>query len=231
MAMRILSITAVVLAMIFAPAFARDAMIPEYAPAGSDAANNPSVFWNQNSRDGYLTREQVVRYGARDFAKVDADNDGRVSLREWNAWHVQAPRSQPSFGDSEWTRFDSNRDGFISKREAKEMDPGTWTYADLNADGKISLKEWRAVSSIAGKRASPGRSARADRADWERMDLNQDGWISRREALEVDSHTFARLDADGDGKLSQEEWSLAGSLPLPGAAGRTAPPPAGRRFE
>jgi hypothetical protein len=206
-------------------AFAGDAVVPEYV-VGGQSPDHRSVYWNQHSRDGYLSREDAIRYGARDFTKIDSDSDGRVSLVEWNAWHAQAPRSQPNLSSSEWKRFDRNRDGFISKREAKDMDSHTWTYADLNADGRISDKEWQAVSSIANKTAgADSYRARSGRTGWEEMDRDQDGWITRGEARELDAHTFARLDVDGDGRLSEKEWGFTGSLGTPGAAGRTAPAP------
>ncbi|MGH8726606.1 MAG: EF-hand domain-containing protein [Burkholderiales bacterium] len=130
------------------------------------------------------------------------------------------------FSEREWQRLDVNKNGFVTKREARTMDPGSWTYADLNADGEISRKEWDAVSSMANKQGFN----RAGRDEWRSMDLNADGFVTRGEALLLDNQTFTRLDVDGDGRLSQKEWS--GALVSPGAAGRAAPsPPPFRKFE
>jgi hypothetical protein len=54
-------------------------------PAGSDTAG---AFWTEHARDGYMTKEQAMKYKgadgkAMDFKKLDADNDGRVSQSEW----------------------------------------------------------------------------------------------------------------------------------------------------
>lgn len=152
---------------------------------------------------------------------------GDLIVPEYSPNSQVAPTPAASnFSEREWQRLDLNKNGFITKREGRTMDPRSWTYADLNADGKISRKEWGAVSSIANKQGFN----RAGRDEW--PDLNRDGFVTRGEALHLDSASFARLDVDGDGRLSQKEWSLAGSLAPPGAAGRVAPlPPPPAKFE
>jgi Ca2+-binding EF-hand superfamily protein len=195
--------------------FARDSIIPQYvADAGSSM--NSAEYWSAHSRGGYLTREQATQYGVRDFAHIDNDTDGRVSQAEWNAWHnaqKNNTRSQPVFSDAEWNRYDRNRDGVITKREAAEMDPRTWAHANLNADGKISKKEWQAIAANA---RTPNLSA------WQRADRDNDGFVTRTEGLALDTATFTNADTDGDGKLSQGEWD-AFDPQVGGVAGRAAP--------
>lgn len=193
--------------------FARDSIIPQYvADAGSSM--NSAEYWSAYSRGGYLIREQATQYGVHDL-RIDSDTDGRVSQAEWNAWRnaqKNHTRSQPVFSDSEWKRYDRNRDGVITKREAAEMDARTWTHADLNADGKISKKEWQA---IAANVQAPNLSA------WQRTDRDNDGFVTRTEGLALDTATFTKADTDGDGKLSQREWDAFD--PQVGVSGRAAP--------
>jgi Ca2+-binding EF-hand superfamily protein len=193
------------------PILAGDSVIPNYA-----AADSADAYWSTHARNGYLTREQTMQYGVRDFARIDGDNDGRVSQPEWNAWH--GARSQPAFSDAEWKQFDRNRDGVIHKREAVSMDARTWTHADLNADGKISKKEWQA---IAAKTRAPSLTA------WQRADRDNDGFVTRAEGAAMETAAFTRIDSDGDGRLSQKEWDLADSQ-ASGVAGRPAPLPGNR---
>ena len=52
-------------------------------------------FWQQNSKDGYLGKEDVARFKGADGKNVDmqaldTDNDGRVSEREWNTYQQTA---------------------------------------------------------------------------------------------------------------------------------------------
>ena len=196
----------VAISLLPSPLFARDSIIPQY---GGDSSASPAEYWNAYSRGGYLTREHATQYGIREFSRIDRNADGRVSQEEWNTWHQ--PKSSPAFSASEWKRYDRNRDGFIGKHEASEMDTRTWTHADLNADGKISKKEWQAV-------ASNSRNL----SDWQRADRDNNGFLTRVEAIALDTATFTRMDADGDGLLSQKEWDLGGAQNS-GVSGRPGP--------
>ncbi|MGH8772823.1 MAG: hypothetical protein ACREV2_16860 [Burkholderiales bacterium] len=47
-------------------------------------------YWQQHSKDGYMTREQAMAYKGDnpiDWRKLDADADSRVSRTEWTEYH------------------------------------------------------------------------------------------------------------------------------------------------
>jgi hypothetical protein len=93
------------------------------------------------------------------FDRLDRNNDGRLSLAEW-----QGPRDL-------FERLDLNRDGFLTRDELRQHrgDGGDrldrfFRTADANGDGRLSRSEW------------PGDLARFDR-----LDRNHDGFLTRDE--------------------------------------------------
>jgi hypothetical protein len=71
---------------------------------GSGGATPPSAqidplanqFWTQNSREGFLTRDEALGFrgadnNALDWDRLDTDLDGRVSQSEWSTYH--SPRA------------------------------------------------------------------------------------------------------------------------------------------
>jgi len=53
-------------------------------------------FWTQNSREGFLTRDEALGFrgadnNALDWDRLDTDLDGRVSQSEWSTYH--SPRA------------------------------------------------------------------------------------------------------------------------------------------
>jgi hypothetical protein len=62
-----------------------------------DVAVSPivSTYWDQNSKDGYMTRDKAVQFKGSDgkpadWDKLDKDKDGRASRAEWLSYHNEA---------------------------------------------------------------------------------------------------------------------------------------------
>ena len=52
-------------------------------------------FWAKNAKDGFLSKEDALKFKGADgksvdMQKLDVDNDGRISQREWAAYHESA---------------------------------------------------------------------------------------------------------------------------------------------
>lgn len=138
--------------------------------------------------------------------RSDANNDGKISAEEFK-------------GPEEVLKFlDANNDGVITEEEAlaagnrrgagQQMDPAErWQRlidnCDANKDGKISAEEWPARPEM-----------------FDRLDRDGDGQLVQDELPQgrgqqdpgggrLDPAQFlARNDANGDGKISREEWPL-----------------------
>jgi hypothetical protein len=59
--------------------------------------------------------------------------------------------------------------------------------------------------------ASEGASM-AHNVDWDRLDQNKDGFLSKNEVMgdPAVAQNFEKIDTDGDGKISREEWKARG---------------------
>lgn len=60
--------------------------------ASGEMNSQSGQYWTRNSKDGYMTRESSMNHRgsdgrAMDFSKADSDSDGRISEREWRAYH------------------------------------------------------------------------------------------------------------------------------------------------
>ena len=102
-------------------------------------------------------------------------------------------------------RFDSNGDGRIGMDEFNDVHMIRFYTLDMDNDGEIFHEEF---VFMRGMRGVPG-----DRADeaFERLDSDGNGRLSVREFDASRGSTFATLDLNGDGDLSQVEVSQVAS--------------------
>lgn len=128
------------------------------------------------------------------LAEMDANKDGKVTLEEAKAT-----------ASAHFAAADANKDGFLDAEEMRAMHkghtakgPGPKGMArfDKNGDGTISRDE-----------APPRMLQRFDE-----LDANHDGAIDQQELAAMrkghgkgPAHPGARMDADGDGKVSAAE--------------------------
>lgn len=122
--------------------------------------------------DGDLAAGMQPRGAFFDFARIDADADGKVTQEELRAYRSAAV-----------TGVDQNGDGLISETE-------------LTAD-------------IAARMTA--RAAEMARARIAAKDVDGDGQLNVEEALArpMPVAMFGRIDADGDGAISQAEFDAA----------------------
>ena len=116
---------------------------------------------------------------------------------------MHGERTPPMFG-----QFDKNKDGRVSREEAREGMDRLFTEADTNKDGFISTEEMQAHH-----RAMREQFRQSMRDYWKKADTDGDGALSKAEAeagkMPRLVRDFEKLDKNKDGKLTQDEIAAA----------------------
>jgi Ca2+-binding EF-hand superfamily protein len=108
------------------------------------------------NHDGVITRDEVEEALKREFATVDANGDGRISIQEMQAendrrWKESGPASSPL--------IDWSQDGIIDFAEFAGTVRSTFSDMDRNGDGRLEGNELRPPRMQGGRRG-PGRMGR-----------------------------------------------------------------------
>jgi Ca2+-binding EF-hand superfamily protein len=106
-------------------------------------------------------------------------------------------------------RMDSNKDGKISKAEARGPIADNFDRIDANKDGFIDKDELRrfvARNMAAG--GGPGGAAAATGPDFDALDKNADGRLTREELKGTQwADRFDEIDTNKDGKIDKKEFA------------------------
>lgn len=169
------------------------------------------VFQSDSNSDGVLTRAEFDAGRTAMFARLDGDNNGQLTREEMRAerrdhggrrgGHRGGHRD--GGGMHHLASADANNDGNITREEFLARPNEMFRRLDANNDGVISANErpQRGERDDRGER----RADRADRPERPDPDANNDGTISRAEFTAMGAGLFERLDANNDGRVTQEE--------------------------
>lgn len=94
---------------------------------------------------------------------------------------------------------DQDQDRRVSAQEFEAAEVRRFAARDLNKDGILTAEELAAFSQRFGR-----RTGWSDRL-FERSDADKDGKLTKQEFEQGQKAMFARLDKNGDGKLSSDE--------------------------
>lgn len=121
-----------------------------------------------------------------------------------------ADKGQGMFG-----RADANGDGFVSKEEFAAGRDKMFGKLDANGDGVIDQAEvdkmreaWqqrRAEKAQADGATQADKPKREHKGFLARLDTDSDGKVTTQEFAAAGDKMFAKFDANGDGKLAQDE--------------------------
>jgi len=115
-------------------------------------------------------------------------------------------------------RMDANKDGKISKEEAKDRIAENFAAIDTNKDGYLDRTELLAMArrmvqampppgGRPGPFGGPGGPPRPDPLDFDALDKNADGRLTRDELKGTRFYdVFDKIDTNHDGKIDPKEW-------------------------
>lgn len=177
-------------------AFAQNAPPERHGPHG--------IFQSDTNSDGVLTRQEFDAGRAADFARLDADRNGQLTREEMRAGRGERGEHRRGRhgghrgeGMHHLANADANNDGNITREEFLARPNEMFQRLDANNDGVISTAERPQRGERHGERG--------DRRDRPNPDSDGNGTFSRAEFTAMSAHFFERLDANNDGRVTQEE--------------------------
>jgi collagen type III alpha len=173
--------------------------------------------------DGRLSKDELLA-AVKLLEKLDRNRDGFVDRTELSLpGGAPAPETGRRIVEL-FERLDLDKNGKLSRDEAKGPLAEIFERADQNKDGAIDKDEFRRVADRlmppGGTPPGQGDVARRIVEMFQRLDANNDGKISKDEAKGPLLEGFERFDANGDGFIDKDEARRA----LERLA-QTAPPP------
>ncbi len=165
--------------------------------AAAQPAGGPGKHFEEldTNKDGTVTVQEFEAGALARWTAADTNQDGKVTADEFQAAH-QA-HAQERFASK-----DSNGDGLLQRSELARMPDEFFTKLDTNKDGALSKDETTAMKNHFGR----GGEERAKRLPG---DENQDGVVTKAEATAGAEKWAKKIDANGDGNLTKEEFGKA----------------------
>jgi Ca2+-binding EF-hand superfamily protein len=182
------------------------------------------------NKDGFLTKNELPPALAKVFDKFDTDGDGKLdkkeveqmlqALRKRFAQEQAKPASCNPQVDKVVERLlqqmDTNRDGKISRAEAKGRIAELFDQLDVNKDGFLDKNELRqAAMRFLGAQGAQGKNggqpppaAPLRGPEFDDLDKNADGRLTRDELQGTPfAEHFDEIDTNKDGKIDRKEFA------------------------
>lgn len=177
------------------------------------AADDPGLV-NDNVSNVQAAVSAAPAYGAQAFAKGDKPD---------------RPRGERPGAKARFAQQDGNKDGKVTKAEAKTFHTERFASLDANKNGYIDADEMAARrwegkgpgrgrgdgtcdrqgdGKQEGKRDGKGRPGEGPRGGFmiALMDADKDGKVSAKEFAQFHDTLFDEIDANKDGVVTEQEW-------------------------
>lgn len=156
------------------------------------------------NRDDIVTQEEFDQVLTQRFKKMDIDDNGTVSRDEFRQY-TQKRRTDRK--NRHYKAIDTNGDGQITKEEylQDKRNSAEHHYAKMDKDGNgvVSIQEFT-------QRKFKGRHHRHHgKRVFHKLDANNDGKITQQESLAIWAHWFERLDRNTDSVVTKDEIDTA----------------------
>lgn len=212
--------SACVCALLSVPAFAQQTPAPR--PLVGGHGNNITAFIAQHdaNADGRLTWQEFDAFRRTRFDATDANGDGTVDVEEYVQEFEDRMREEMEQGRGEqveqtrrrFTALDTDKDSHVSRAEFDASGERVWTEGQKALAGKTEAKDDGEKTAAAAERFDrrPNRLALPSSHTAEGFlalyDGNGDGKVERGEFDQARATQFTRTDANGDGRLTQDEY-------------------------
>lgn len=157
--------------------------------------------------NGYITRDEFVAAAQKRFARIDRNADGKLTPDEMSAPRGRrahrgaAPNdaARAQFAQQRFDALDANHDGVVTQAEFVAAASARFQQIDTHGTGKVT------AAQIAASPQAHERAARVAARVVKRLDANGDGVVSQDEFLAAARKRFARMDRNGDGYIDAGE--------------------------
>ena len=209
---RLLSTSAVsVILLLSVPAHAQDA-VKIAPPQGEQCNQNWTTV--DSDKSGTVSEDEAKAVADAAFARIDVDRNGTVSVTEWK--DCGDPESYPGNAGADKVPASANTgSAAASATRTDTAESAPWTADDFGSfdtdkSGDLSADEAAEASHSGGARQDDEDAARRFGAMFSRVDENGDGKMSAEEWSNRNQQTFndlfARVDIDSNGEISRDEW-------------------------
>jgi Ca2+-binding EF-hand superfamily protein len=156
--------------------------------------------------NGYVTQDEVATAAQKRFARMDRNGDGKLTPDELTFRH--GPRTaadgapnerRAAFAQKYFDKLDANHDGVVTRDEFVAAATARFQQLDSQGTGKIT------AADIASSPQAQQRAQHAVARIVQRLDTNGDGAVSQDEYLAAAKKRFSRMDRNGDGFIDADE--------------------------